>query len=179
MTDHELLARVAQNESWALAELYDRYARLVYSIALRMLRDNGLAEEVVQDVFTRAWRHAEEYSPERGMVSTWLASIARHRCLDELRRQRVRPQTQSVEEEPLIDLPGTDDPEEAAFDAIESARVHKALAQIPTEQRVTIELAYFEGMTEQEIATRTQTALGTVKTRIRLGMQKLKELLKG
>ncbi len=91
LTDHELLARIARNESWDLAELYDRYARLIYLIALRMLRDHGVAEEIVQDVFTKVWRHAQEYSPERGSVATWMASIARHRCLDELRRRRVRP----------------------------------------------------------------------------------------
>ncbi len=178
MTDPELLARIARNESWALAELYDRYARLVYSIALRMLRDSEVAEEVVQDVFTKVWRHAQEYSPDRGRVSTWVASIARHSCLDELRRRHVRPQPQSIEEESPMELAGADNPEDAAVDAIERARVRHALAQIPAEQRATIELAFFEGMTQQEIATRTQTPLGTVKTRIHLGMRKLRELLK-
>ncbi len=166
------------NESWALAELYDRYARLVFSLALKVLNDRASAEEMVQEVFAKVWRGAGDYTPERGKFSSWLIGITHHRCIDELRRRRVRPVTESTDEEPLLELAGDDDPAEAAFYSLERARVRRALSKIPTEQRVVIELAFFEGLTHQEIAQRCGEPLGTVKTRVRLGMQKLKELLK-
>ncbi len=167
-----------RNESWALAELYDRYARLVFSLALKVLNDRSSAEEMVQEVFAKVWRNARDYSPERGKFSSWLIGITHHRCIDELRRRRVRPATESTDQEPLLELAGDDDPAEAAFYALERARVRRALAKIPTEQRIVIELAFFEGLTHQEIAEHCHEPLGTVKTRVRLGMQKLKELLK-
>ncbi len=178
LTDEELIALVVHNESWALAELYDRYARLVFSLALKILNDRSSAEEMLQEVFAKVWRGARDFAPERGKFSSWLIGITQHQCIDELRRRRVRPVTASTDDAPLTELAGDDDPAEAAAYSFERARVRDALAQIPTEQRVVIELAYFEGLTHQEIAARCREPLGTVKTRVRLGMQKLKELLK-
>ncbi len=178
MTDEEIVALIARNESWALAELYDRYARLVFSLALQILNDRSTAEEVVQEVFAKVWRGAHDFAPERGKFSSWLIGITRHQCIDELRRRRVRPTAESVDETPLLELASDDDPAEAAAYTLERERVRRALAEIPAEQRLVIELAFFEGLTHEEIASRCATPLGTVKTRVRLGMQKLKELLK-
>jgi len=178
LLDEELVVFVARNESWALAELYDRYARLVFSLALKVLNDRASAEEMVQEVFTKVWRGARDYAPERGKFSSWLIGITHHQCIDELRRRRVRPVAESTDDTPLLELAGDDDPAEAAAYSFEQARVRRALAQIPVEQRTVIELAFFEGLTHQEIANRCREPLGTVKTRVRLGMQKLKDLLK-
>ena len=178
MTDEELVVLVARNESWALAELYDRYARLVFSLALKVLNDRAGAEETVQEVFTKVWRGARDFTPERGKFSSWLIGITHHQCIDELRRRRARPVAESTEATPLLELASDDDPAEAAAYSFERARVRRALAQIPAEQRVVIELAFFDGLTHQEIAARCHEPLGTVKTRVRLGMQKLRELLK-
>ncbi|MGE5140068.1 MAG: sigma-70 family RNA polymerase sigma factor [Rudaea sp.] len=178
LSDAELAQHIAKNESWALSEMYDRYARLVFSLSLKLLNDRSGAEEVVQEVFTKVWRSASLYSPERGKFSSWLLGIAHNQCIDELRRRKARPVTESTDEEPFREIPADDDPAEAAAYTLEQERIRRALQQIPTEQRVALELAYFEGLTQQEIAVKCGEPLGTVKTRIRLGMLKLKELLK-
>lgn len=178
LTDEELVALVARDESWALTELYDRYVRLVFSMALRVLNDRASAEEIVQEVFSKVWRGSSAFDGRRGKFSSWLIGIAHHQCIDELRRRRVRPVGESLAESPAMDLASDDDPVQAAERSYERARIRRALAQIPGEQRFVIELAYFEGLTHQEIAARCQEPLGTVKTRVRLGMQKLKELLR-
>ncbi len=169
---------VARDESGALSELYDRYARLVFSLALQILNDRSACEEIVQEVFAKVWRGAHEYSTERGKFSSWLVGIARHQCIDELRRRRVRPAPDSLDQEPMFELASDDDPAEAAAYSMQRQAIQAALAQIPAEQRQVIELAFFGGLTHQEIALRCEEPLGTVKTRMRLGMQKLRELLK-
>ncbi len=178
LSDEQLIAWVARGEDRALAELYDRYVRLVFSLALQVLNDRASAEETVQEVFTKVWRGADEFRPERGKFSSWLIGITHHQCIDGLRRRRVRPVMWSTEDESILELATEDDPVEAAEYAFERARVRKALSQIPAEQRIVIELAFFEGLTHYEIAARCGDPLGTVKTRLRLGMQKLKGLLK-
>ncbi len=178
VTDEELVALVARNESWALAELYDRYARLVFSLALQILNDRSAGEEIVQEVFAKLWRGAHEYTPERGKFSSWLIGITRYHCIDELRRRRARPAVDSIDREPRFELVSDDDPAEAAAHSLERQTVQTALAQLPPEQRRVIEMAFFRGLTHQEIAARCREPPGTVKTRIRLGMQKLRELLK-
>ena len=178
LTDEQLMRFVAQDESWALAELYDRYARLVFSLALKTLNDRASAEEVVQEVYAKVWRNAAAFSPDRGKFSSWLIGIAHHQCIDELRRRRVRPISEPVDESAANEFATEDDPADAALHSLERARVLQALAQLPPEQRVVIEQAYFGGLTHQEIAERYGHPLGTVKTRLRLGMQKLKQLLK-
>jgi RNA polymerase sigma-70 factor, ECF subfamily len=177
LTDEQLVALVARDESWALAELYDRYVRLVFSLALKVLNDRAGAEEVVQEVFAKVWRGARAFDGKRGKFSSWLIGIAHHQCIDELRRRRVRPMSESIDDSAAAELPGDDDPAQAAEQAIERDRIRRALAMIPAEQRIAIELAFFEGLTHREIADRTGDPLGTVKTRVRLGMQKLKQIL--
>lgn len=178
LTDEQLIALVARDESWALAEIYDRYVRLVFSLALKVLNDRASAEEVVQEVFAKVWRGARAFDSDRGKFSSWLIGITHHQCIDELRRRRVRPLSEPLDESPLAELAGDDDPVMAAELSLERERVRRALRQIPAEQRAVIELAFFEGLTHKEIADRSGDPLGTVKTRVRLGMHKLKELLR-
>ena len=176
-TDAQLLALIGRGENWALSEIHARYARLVFSIALKTLNDQASAEEIVQQVFTEVWRHARHYRLERGKFSTWVSTITRHQCIDELRRRRVRPVTEPGDDKLLSELASDDPPWPDTQAAFERARVHEALQKIPTQQRIVIELAFWGGMTQQEIALQCQAPLGTVKTRFRLGMQRLKLLL--
>lgn len=177
LSDEDLISLVARNESWALAELYDRYARLVFSLGVRVLNDRSGAEEIVQEVFAKVWLKAGDFETSRGKFSSWLIGIARHQCIDELRRRRVRPATDGTDVASL-GSGAESDPMESAVMAAEQQRIRNALAQIPVEQRQAIELAFFEGLSHQQIADRLDAPLGTVKTRLRLGMQKLRDLLK-
>src|SRR5512135_43458 len=113
LTDAQLLALIARGENWALSDIYDRYTWLVFSLALKILNDRASAEEIVQQVFTKVWRTARDYRVERGKFSTWVMSITRHQCIDELRRRRVRPVTQPSDEELLYELASDDDPAQA------------------------------------------------------------------
>jgi RNA polymerase sigma-70 factor (ECF subfamily) len=176
-TDAQLLALIVRGDNWALSEIYDRYSRLVFSLALRILNDRPSAEEIVQQVFTKVWRSARDYRVERGKFSTWVLTITHHQCIDELRRRRVRPIAQPGDEELLYQLPGDDDPVQAVQYTFERARVREALQQLPAEQRIVIELAFWGGLTQREIAVYCHSPLGTIKTRSRLGMQRLKRLL--
>jgi RNA polymerase sigma-70 factor (ECF subfamily) len=176
-TDVQLLAFIARGENWALSEIYDHYAGLAFSIALKILNDQASAEEIVQQVFTKVWRHARDYRVERGKFSTWVSTITRHQCIDELRRRRVRPIKDPSDRESLDRLAGNDDPARDAQDIFEQARVREALQQIPTQERMVIELAFWGGMTHREIALHCHSPLGTVKTRLRTGKQRLKLLL--
>jgi RNA polymerase sigma-70 factor (ECF subfamily) len=176
-TDAQLLALIGRGENWAMSDIYNRYARLFFSIALRTLSDRASADEIVQGVFTKVWRHARDYQVERGKFSTWLINISRHQCIDELRRRRVRPVTQPGAEELPSELASNGHPWPDMQAAFEQARVREALHQIPTPQRIVIELAFWGGMTQQEIALHCHSPLGTVKTRFHLGMQRLKRLL--
>jgi RNA polymerase sigma-70 factor (ECF subfamily) len=178
--DEALLARVVAGDSRALEALYDRYARVVYSAALRILGSAELAEEVVQETFWRVWRRSGTFQTGRGQVSSWILGIAHNLAIDELRRQRARPS-------PVYDQEGRPvlrDMEDSRMDvagaALEQEQrrlISAALEQIPSEQREAIELAYFGGLSQSEIAARLQNPLGTVKTRIRLGLQKLRDIL--
>jgi RNA polymerase sigma-70 factor, ECF subfamily len=176
-TDAQLLSLIGRGENWALSELHARYARLVFSIAQKALNDPASAEEIVQQVFTEVWRHARHYRLERGKFSAWVGTITRHQCIDELRRRRVRPRMDPGNWEALDGLAGHDDPVQQAQDAFEHARIHEALQQIPSQERTVIELMFWGGMTQREIALHCHTPLGTVKTRLRLGMRRLRPLL--
>ncbi len=181
---HEDVARVAgaaQGNGAALAALYDRHARAVYSLALRVVADEADAEEVVQEVFDQAWRQASRYDPARGTVVAWLLNMARTRAIDRLRARRARPDRAGLESEHAWSaLPATSaDPLEALDTARDAARVRQALQRLPLIQRVAIELAYFEGLTQTEIAARLEEPLGTVKTRIRVALLKLRDALSG
>jgi RNA polymerase sigma-70 factor (ECF subfamily) len=177
LTDAQLIALIVRGENWALSEIHDRYIRLVFSLALKTLNDQASAEEIVQQVFTEVWRQARHYRLERGKFSAWVSTITRHLCIDELRRRRVRPMTEPGYWESLDRLAGNDDPAQDVQDTFEQARIRKALQQIPTQERIVIELAFWGGMTHREIALHSHSPLGTVKTRLRLGIRRLKLLL--
>jgi RNA polymerase sigma-70 factor (ECF subfamily) len=178
--DEELMQRLAYRDLIAFRALYDRYGNLVYSAALRVVRDAQIAEDMVQEIFLRIWRKPESYVAQRGRFATWLTSVTRNRAVDEVRSRgrRFRHETASPEEQER-ELPASDeyDPALSAEMSDQRRLILAALSQIPPEQREIIELAYFGGLTQQEIAERLSQPLGTVKTRIRLGMQKLRVAL--
>lgn len=179
LDDVTLIGLVAHARPEALSELYERYSRLVFSLAVNSVGDPGTAEEITQDVFVRVWEGARLYKPDRGKVSTWLTSIARHRAIDQLRRRGSRPDRYSMTwaEVPPEAMPTGDNPREVTQLAMEQERVRAAIAQLPDEQRQVLALAYFQGYTQRQIAEILDHPLGTVKTRIRLAMQKLRQTL--
>lgn len=176
-TDAQLLDLIARGENWALSEIHARYAGLVFSIALKSLSDQASAEEIVQQVFTKVWQHAWQYHFEKGKFSSWVTTITRHQCIDELRRRRIPPLTDARDWQLLERQASKDDPVQEAQDLFEQAHIREALEMIPTEERIVIELAFWGGMTHQEIALHSHSPLGTVKTRLRLGKRRLKLLL--
>lgn len=178
--DAALMEAIAAEDVRALEALYDRYSALVFSVAYRVLHDSHLAQDVAQEVFLRLWRQPTSFDPERGRFASWLMSVTRNRALDELRRVTRRVRAEDQDEDPVADLASTDrldDPALGAEIAEQRIAVRAAMTRLPPEQRRVIELAYFGGLTQVEIAERTGDALGTVKTRIRLAMRKLREAL--
>jgi RNA polymerase sigma-70 factor, ECF subfamily len=178
-SDEQLLDQISARDQGAFEMLYLRHSDLVYSIALRVVADPGIAQDVAQEVFLRVWRHPSLFDVSRGRFVSWLMSVARNRAVDEVRsrgRRRLRE---------VVPAPGADDPPDpqavdpqlAAQLAIEREVVRGALEGLPDEQKLAIELAYFGGMTQQEIASVLNTPLGTVKTRVRLAMKKLRATL--
>jgi RNA polymerase sigma-70 factor, ECF subfamily len=178
--DQALLARVADGDSRALNALYDRYARVVYGVALRMLGEAELAEDVVQETFWRVWRRARTFQSGRGKVAAWIFGIAHNLSVDELRRQRSRPRSVYDTDETPVLREREDSRMDVEADALENERgrlIDAALQHISADQREAIELAYFGGLSQSEIAERLQSPIGTIKTRIRLGLRKLRDLL--
>jgi RNA polymerase sigma-70 factor (ECF subfamily) len=176
--DEDLVGRLIERDERALERLYDRYGRATYSLVLKMLRDPARAEEVSQEVFLKLWRRPESYVAGRGSFATWLLSVAHHRAVDELRARRHEVYSLVSDESPpreLID-DGTD-LADGAWLREQRAAVRTALATLPPSQRQAVELAYFAGLTQREISERLGEPLGTVKTRIRLAMQKLRACL--
>lgn len=175
--DADLVAAIARGEVDALERLYDRYGPLVFSVSLRVLHDNHLAEDVVQEVFHRLWRQPTSFDPSRGRFISWMMSVTRNRALDELRRRNRRFRSEERDEDPEREIAGGDrfdDPEVGVVLAEMRTVVRAAMTRLPAAQREVIELAYFGGLTQLEIAERTGDPLGTVKTRIRLGMRRLR-----
>ena len=178
-----MVAALGRGEIRALEQLYDRYSTLVFSVSLRVLHDPQLAEDVVQEVFLRLWRQPASFDPGRGRFISWLMSVTRNRALDELRRvsRRNRSEDQEEEEANPLDSVATadrmDDPALGAELREQREAVRTAMTRLPPEQRRAIELAYFSGLTQAEISELTGDPLGTVKTRIRLGMRKLRDAL--
>jgi RNA polymerase sigma-70 factor, ECF subfamily len=179
--DRKVVDRLLGKDPSALAEIYDEYGRAVYSLSLRILGDSAGAEDVVHDVFLKLWRQPEQYRIERGTLRAWLLSVAHNRSIDVLRRRRNASARLTSEEQDWdhIARDGADDLGDQAALAEEAARVRWALAQIPGPQRQAIEMAFFEGKTHVEISAELGEPLGTAKTRIRLGMRKLRALLEG
>ena len=179
LSDQELLGLIAMSRREALEVLYTRYSGAVYSLAMHMLRDLGAAEEVTQDAFFNVWRRASSYRPERGKVTSWLFSIAHHRVIDEIRRRRRRDQMQSSYDVDLISRPSDDlgDPVKYAALQMQRSEIKEALSTLRPEQRDVVVLAYFGGLTHSEIAKRLEQPLGTVKTRMRLALKKLRDVM--
>lgn len=172
--DATLMRRVAAHDSAALGELYDRHGRALFSLILRILRHQGEAEEVLQDVFVAAWTRADTYDESLGPAIAWLLRIARNRAVDRLRANAVRLRTQ---EQAPADPAHIDTPETHAWVSQQQSAVGRALAALPAEQRLLIEQAYFLGLTQSELAARHHLPLGTVKTRVRGGMTALRQAL--
>jgi RNA polymerase sigma-70 factor, ECF subfamily len=171
-----LLTAVAQGDRRAFEHFYDQFSASVFTLALRILGAKGDAEDLVQEVFLQAWRRAEDYRPDLGKPKTWLLTIARNRALDRLRSaHRMKSGIESFQ------LLRTEESTQPKLDLLlrkeTQAEVHAALSQLSREQRLVLELAYFEGLTQTEIASRLGEPLGTVKTRIRLGLERLRRAL--
>lgn len=184
LSDAELIGRAADGDAQALEVLYDRYSSIVLSFAYRLVADRQLAEEVLQEAFFRAWQQGKAFNAGRGTFVTWLLSITHNLAIDEIRKRRRRPQ-KAESEEPEAFLAtvadtsaGAEVEDEVWLGALRDT-ISVALRELPAAQREAIELAYFQGLTQREIADRLGEPLGTVKTRMRLGLQKLRESLGG
>jgi RNA polymerase sigma-70 factor (ECF subfamily) len=168
-----LLESLLGGDQQAMASLFDRYSGIVYSVALRVLKDSGQAEDVMQDIFIQIWKNPGSFVSGRGSLGAWLAVVARNRAIDCLRRRRP---TDSVED--VVLASSTDLAAESERNVLmEQVRLH--LHQLPPEQRKSVEMAYFEGLSHSEISEKTGDALGTVKTRIRLGLISLRKAMHG
>ena len=178
-----LVERMAEGEERALGDLYDRYGKTLYALALAIVREPADAEEVVVDAFGQAWRQAGSFDPSRGSIGAWLATIARSRALDLVRargrRARAYERAAHLSDEGVATplAASGPDPGRGAERAEARQIVTRALAALTEPQRVTIELAYFEGLSQSEIAARLSEPLGTIKTRMRSGMEKLRDQL--
>ena len=173
--DSELIYAVARGDEQSLAALYDRYRLILFGLITRILHSRPEAEDVLQDVFIQVWKRASDYDESRGRAFTWLVTLARSRAIDRLRALDSRQRTADAS---IMDMPeAISDASEDAFKSEQREVVRQALDELPAEQREALVLGYFEGLTQSEIAARLGAPLGTVKTRMRSGMIKLRELL--
>jgi RNA polymerase sigma-70 factor (ECF subfamily) len=177
-SDRVLVAAMEARDADALARLYDRHAARLLGVAYRILGETGEAEEVVQEVFLYAWRAASSFDPFRGSVLAWLIIATRSRAIDRLRTRKPMVSSDAEGRDPLTRIPARDDVEAGSAAREWETVCRDAIGELPADQRRALELAYFDGLTHQEIAGRTATPLGTVKTRIRLGLMKLREHLR-
>jgi RNA polymerase sigma-70 factor, ECF subfamily len=177
--DEALIRLIAHSHPDALSALYDRYNHLIYGLALTVVGDPALAEEITQDVFMRIWNRAGTYRSEQGKVTGWMISIARNRAIDALRHQKTIPEGNSLswDDLPLFDPPDGHNVEQEVELEHQKWRLRQALFQLPKEQRDALALAYFKGYTHEEMAQILGEPLGTIKTRVRLGMQKMRQIL--
>ena len=177
--DVSLIVLIAQAQKDALNQLYDRYNRLVFSVAFAIVGDRAIAEEITLDVFVQVWQRAGTYRSELAKVRTWLIAITRHHAIDILRMQKSRPEANAVKWDEISSHNGP--PAHGLEDGLQLSmqreKVREALSQLPAEQRETLVLAYFKGYTQSQIAEALKQPLGTIKTRVRLAMQKLRKLL--
>jgi RNA polymerase sigma-70 factor (ECF subfamily) len=173
LSDEALVAFLVRGDDVALGELYDRYGRVAYGLALRILRDEALAEDAVQEAFLAVWRSAGRFLPERGKASTWILTLVHRRAVDLVRREGRR------RGDPLERAPETsaESTEEAAWLHFERERIQAALRQLPDQQREALELAYYCGFTQSELAERLGQPLGTIKSRMFTGLSRLRDLL--
>ena len=171
-----LIQQVAKQDRDAFSQLYDRFSTLVFTLAMRMLKARSDAEDLLQEVFVQVWRQAQNYSAERGSPEAWIINIARSRAIDKIRSIRRMQKSFVLTDDPAR----AESPENVESSAAESETrltMNSALANLPDPQRKVLELAYFDGLTQNEIADRLAEPLGTVKTRMRSGIQKLREIL--
>ena len=175
--DAALARRLIDGDHAALGEIYDRHGSTVYSIALSILHNPQAAEDVAQDVFVTLWNRPERYNPEIGRFAPWFYRVARNRAIDVVRQRRreVMPEDPAVFD--LMLGPSEDAPASAVVERSEAQRVRSALSELPDEQRMLIELAYFGGLTQSQMANRLDIPLGTIKTRVRTGLLRLREML--
>jgi len=169
--DMRLVARVRAGDQQALAELYDRYSSVVYGVALRILQDTGAAEDVLQDIFLQLWRRPEAFDSSRGSLTAWLAVIARHRAIDRLRKRRPESDIEGCV------IAGGADPRDETERSLIIEKVRGVMSEMGADQRTAMEMAFFQGLTHTEIAEKTGEPLGTIKTRIRGGLQMLRARL--
>jgi len=177
--DEQIVRRITDGDQAALGELYDRYGRPAYSLARRICADDGIAEDVVQEVFLAFWRDPTRFDPQRGTFGTWLLTLVHHKSVDAVRREsairrRTVPAAEDGEEWSAPPGPGAD---QAALGAVVAGQVREALGQLPAEQRQALALAYYGGYTQREVATITGVPLGTVKSRMFTGVQRLRSVL--
>lgn len=175
LSDEALVALVARGDEDALAELYDRVGRIAYGLALRVLRDERHAEDAVQEAFLQVWRSASAFRAERAKASTWILTLVHRRAVDLVRREERRSAEPLAEETELVAAP--EPTEEAAWLRFERERVQSALRQLPDVQREALELAYYGGFSQSELAERLGVPLGTIKSRMFAGLARLRELL--
>ena len=175
LSDEALVALVARADEDALAELYDRVSRIAYGLALRVLRDERHAEDAVQEAFLQVWRSAATFRAERAKASTWILTLVHRRAVDLVRREERRQADPLTDDSALGEAP--EDTEEAAWLRFERERVQAALKQLPDVQREALELAYYGGFSQSELADRLGVPLGTIKSRMFVGLARLRELL--
>ena len=173
--DADLAALIREQPAVGLAALYDRYGRLIFSVALRVVQDHGAAEEITQDVFLRCWRSLDRYQPSQGSLASWMLSITHNRAIDELRSRRGKDTRREISDDILQPQAAIDPGFE---EALLRGEIQQALQMLPVAQRDVIELVFWSGLTRREIAERLSLPLGTVHTRLRLGMDKLRESLR-
>jgi len=174
LSDEALVALAARSEQSALAELYDRYGRPAYGLAVRVLRDDALAEDAVQDAFMTIWRTASRFMPEKGKASTWILTLVHRRAVDVVRREQRR-RVDSLDAAP--EAVGARGADEEAWLRLQRERVQAALKELPDQQREALELAYYGGFTQTELAERLGQPVGTIKSRMFNGLARLRELL--
>jgi RNA polymerase sigma-70 factor (ECF subfamily) len=177
-TDRALVARIEARDATALAFLYDRHAARILGLAQRILGDTGDAEEILQEVFLHVWRATATFDPSRGPVLAWLLVATRSRSIDRLRSRRAAGRVGARTIDDIPEISSREDLEADAATREWEARCRAAIGQLPEDQKRALELAYFDGLTHREIAERTGIPLGTVKTRVRLGLMKLRELVR-
>jgi len=173
LADETLAGRLADGDVGALECLYERHSRAIFSLSLKLLADREAAEEVVQETFLKLWQRPDSYSASRGRLIAWLLGVAHHRAVDRLRRRRLE-QRYGASQQAADPVVSDRDPVEDVLASLRGEAVARALQALPTAQRIAVELAYLRGMTQVEIATFLGEPLGTIKTRLRLAMQKLR-----
>ncbi|MEO6349225.1 MAG: sigma-70 family RNA polymerase sigma factor [Candidatus Limnocylindrales bacterium] len=178
-TDNLIFQRVCTGDTAAVADLYDKYASSILGLAMRVTNDRGLAENVVQEAFVDVWRNASKFDASRGSARTWIMAIAHHRAVDAVRRRRRETVSLDADNGVADSVPAVSDIWKEVSAGVDAAAVRRALAALPAIQRQAVELAYFSGLTQLEIAAATGAPHGTVKSRVRLGLARLRELMAG